>query len=305
MPAPYFFFTPLLAPSQAWAALQWESSEPEQTTLEDFLHCFASADAVRLTYRMPLLLRTPPAWLGRSEFIQNFDANQAIFLLPEAILNDNASLDDCRRLRLDGRHCALHAESAEGIRRLPPDAFDYLCLDAALVTEAGVATDSLKAQHPNLKLVAFNVPSHELFHQLACRGTDLCNGQFVTVPPVDDGKAPDLLRMKLLKLLTLVTQDAESREIEAIFREEPKLSYNLLRLVNSVAVGAKTTITSFHQAIAVLGRRQLQRWLQLLIYANQHGQDDSPNPLLQQAALRGRQMELLSQIGRASCRERV
>ena len=95
--------------------------------------------------------------------------------------------------------------------------------------------------------------------------------------PVD----ADTTRLKLLKLLSLVVQDADTREIEEIFRQEPKLSYNLLRLVNSVAVGPKTPITGFNQAITVLGRRQLQRWLQLLIYANQFGQAGQPNPLLQ------------------------
>ena len=67
-----------------------------------------------------------------------------------------------------------------------------------------------------------------------------------------------------------------------------------MRLVNSVAVGARTKISNFSQAIAILGRRQLQRWLQLLIYANNLADGNTPNPLMQLAAARGRQMELLS-----------
>jgi EAL and modified HD-GYP domain-containing signal transduction protein len=108
------------------------------------------------------------------------------------------------------------------------------------------------------------------------------------------GGQPDLARLKVLKLLSLVIKDADTSEIEEVFRQEARLSYNLLRLVNSVAVGAKTRISSFHQAIALLGRRQLQRWLQLLIYADQLTHANKPNPLLQLAAARGRQMELSS-----------
>jgi len=105
---------------------------------------------------------------------------------------------------------------------------------------------------------------------------------------------PDVLRMHVLQLLSLLTQDAETRELEQVFRQEPKLSYSLLRLVNSAALSLHTQITSFSQAITLLGRRQLQRWLQLLVYARQD-EDDQPNPLLQWAALRGRLMELAFQ----------
>ncbi|MBL0207879.1 MAG: hypothetical protein IPP84_07880 [Propionivibrio sp.] len=38
----------------------------------------------------------------------------------------------------------------------------------------------------------------------------------------------------------------------------------------------------------------MQRWLQLLIYANNLSDGNAPNPLMQLAAARGRQMELLS-----------
>jgi EAL and modified HD-GYP domain-containing signal transduction protein len=67
----------------------------------------------------------------------------------------------------------------------------------------------------------------------------------------------------------------------------------LLRLTNSVATGAKVRVNSLGQAINVLGRRQLQRWLQLLLYATPTA-GSFPNALLQLAATRGRLMELLA-----------
>lgn len=80
------------------------------------------------------------------------------------------------------------------------------------------------------------------------------------------------------------------------FSAKSRSLYNLLRLVNSVAVGARTRISNFSQAIAILGRRQLQRWLQLLIYANNLAEGNSWNPLMQLAATRGRLIELPLQI---------
>ncbi|MBK8317119.1 MAG: HDOD domain-containing protein [Betaproteobacteria bacterium] len=47
----------------------------------------------------------------------------------------------------------------------------------------------------------------------------------------------------------MVADDADTGKLEAIFRQEPKLSYNLLRLVNSAAIAPRNPITSFAQAI--------------------------------------------------------
>src|SRR5437763_5634428 len=99
-------------------------------------------------------------------------------------------------------------------------------------------------------------------------------------------------RKRLLTMLALLARDADSRELEAQLKQDPALSYHLLKLVNSAAFSCGTQITSFGQAISRIGRRQLQRWLQLLLYA-QHHPDGPPNLLLPLAAQRGALLEAL------------
>ena len=94
----------------------------------------------------------------------------------------------------------------------------------------------------------------------------------------------------LLKLLAQMTHDAETRDIEATLKHDPQLSVQLLRLVNSVAFSPNTRITSFAHAITLLGRRQLQRWLQLLLYASRAAGSQT-SPLMAAAALRASLME--------------
>jgi EAL and modified HD-GYP domain-containing signal transduction protein len=94
-------------------------------------------------------------------------------------------------------------------------------------------------------------------------------------------------------LLALVARDADAHELEAAIKQDPALSYQLLKLVNSVAFGLSRSIDSLSQALMALGRRQLQRWLQLLLYAHPESGGNRAAPLMPWAALRGALMENL------------
>jgi EAL and modified HD-GYP domain-containing signal transduction protein len=137
------------------------------------------------------------------------------------------------------------------------------------------------------------IASQNQFEAAKAQGAAWFSGAFIAHPPVIEGKK-DSSRATLLKLLTLIAEDADSAEIEMVFKREPELSFNLFRLVNSVSMGLKSKITTFNQAIMVLGRRQMQRWIQLMLYTRHQHANDAPNPLLQQAAMRARLMERLA-----------
>ncbi len=127
----------------------------------------------------------------------------------------------------------------------------------------------------------------------ACRelGFELFQGYYFARPTVIAGKKLSQSEMSLIRLLGLILDDAETPQLEGIFKQEPGLAMNLMRLTNSAASGLRQKITSLRHAITVLGRRQLQRWLQLLLFTNPAG--GGANPLLQLAATRGRFLELL------------
>lgn len=294
MPDPFFFFRPILAADCSWVALEWQSGALFSTPCSDLARCLRESGAAPLANMLPMVAPIDPACFEERSFIEEFGAHKVVFVLPSSSLENEQTLSRCKDLRTQGKHVGLHLDSAERLRKIPVAAYDYLWLDAAFARHELSGIDLIYAEDAGFWKIATNVGTHEMFGWLADKGFDWYDSHFLTARKPQPGKEPDLARLKLLKLFNLVNQDGDSREIEGIFREEPKLSYNLLRLVNSVAVGARTKISNFSQAIAILGRRQLQRWLRLLIYANNLADENAPNPLMQIAAARGRQMELLS-----------
>lgn len=293
MPSPFFFFRPILAHDRSWIAFDWQSGSPFSCDSANLTSCFIDADASSLADHLPLIVPVNLTNLEQKEFVEGFKTRQVVFLVPSESLENKRTLDRCRFLHGQGHRFAVQIDDVTFIRQVPTGVISYLWFDASFARRDLSAIDLAYIQDAGLKKIATNVDSHEMFGWLCGRGFDWSDSHFLTARNPYSGKEPDLTRLKLLKLLNLVKQDGDTRAIEEIFREEPKLSYNLLRLVNSVAVGARTKISSFSQAIAILGRRQLQRWLQLLIYANNLADGNAPNPLMQLAAARGRQMELL------------
>lgn len=144
-----------------------------------------------------------------------------------------------------------------------------------------------------VKLLAEKIDTQDMADYCKELGFDLFQGYFYAKPRLIEGKKLSPSEAALLRLLGLVSKDAESNEIENVLRNEPVLMLNLIRLTNSVGAGTRAKITSIRQAITVLGRRQLMRWIQLLLYTSVNNPDSKPSPLLITAATRARCMELL------------
>jgi EAL and modified HD-GYP domain-containing signal transduction protein len=170
---------------------------------------------------------------------------------------------------------------------------DVVKIDLKTTDPAQLAELARTVKQLGKKILAEKVDNREDMQRCHDLGFDLFQGYYFAKPVIIQGKKLDHSQLALLQLMNLVVSDAENSEIEAVFKQEPGLTINLLRLTNSVASGLPVRITSLRHAITLLGRRQLQRWLQLLLYTASAGR--GIHPLLQLAATRGRLMELLAE----------
>jgi EAL and modified HD-GYP domain-containing signal transduction protein len=229
-----------------------------------------------------------------SDMVELLPKDQVVLELLETIQIDDAIVERCRALKLQGFTLALD-DFVYDDRYLPLLALvDIIKVDLLLHTPDELRDVVTQLKRWPVKLLAEKVDSAEQANYCHALGFDFFQGYYFARPSVLTAKRADASQLALIQLLGLVLKDAETQHIEHIFKQHPNLTYNLMRLVNSVASGAHRSITSLSQAIMVLGRTQLQRWLQLLLYTLQSGAS-YPSPLLMLAATRGKMMELLAQ----------
>ena len=221
---------------------------------------------------------------GNDEIDALVPAEQIILRLPAAACIDEADCRAIAALRRLGFHLM-----ASGM----PSAEQKLCPDVESIAAACDDADVIGrlAAAPAGHHLALAVDAPLQFQRARQAGFSWLAGDYPLQPADTRQNGNGTRHALLLQLLTLISRDAESRAIEEVFKQDAHLSYQLLRLVNSVAFSLSNKITSFGQAIMLLGRRQLQRWLQLLLYARAEGGGKSP--LLPRAAARAALMERL------------
>ena len=230
-----------------------------------------------------------------SDVVEVLPTDKIVLEILETVDITPQIVDRCRDLKARGFTLALDDFVGHQDKYNPLlDLIEIVKVDVLPLGSAGLAkaTAELK-KWPRLRLLAEKVDSRDEAQHCHDLGFDLFQGYYFAKPVIIAGKKLGHSQLALVRLLALVLEDAETPELEAVFKHEPGLAINMMRLTNSVATGVSTRITSLRQAIMVLGRRQLQRWLQLLLYTNPQGSQVA-NPLLQLAATRGRLMELLA-----------
>ena len=94
---------------------------------------------------------------------------------------------------------------------------------------------------------------------------------------------------QIVRLLNLVRNNGDIRDIERVLKQDVALSYKLLRYINSAGFGLMCEIQSFRHAVSILGYDALNKWLSLLLVTA--SRDPSAPALMQTAIARGRFME--------------
>lgn len=206
-------------------------------------------------------------------------------------------LERCGELQRIGYEFSLSgiSEISEPVNQLLHLA-SYSKVDANVVLPSGSMPSLLsRLRSSHTKLIANRVESVEEKQRCTELGFDIFQGYYFAHPVIVEGRRLDASTQGLIRLINLTQNDGDLGKIESAFKSEPGLVINLLRLTNSAGAGLSVRVSSVRHAVTVVGLRQIQRWLTLLMFSHAGSSSNlTNNPLLQLAALRGCFMELLA-----------
>jgi c-di-GMP-related signal transduction protein len=229
-----------------------------------------------------------------SDAIALLPADKVVLELLESTVCDVEIQRRCLQLRALGFRLALDDfQGATDFNRGLLPMMDIVKVDIGGLPAAELDSLSRDLRTLNVIRLAERVETAAEFRHCADLGYHLFQGYHFARPEILSGRRLSSSHAALLRLMTMLQEDADIRRIEDVFKQNPALSLNLLRLANSAAMGRRQPLRSVANAIVVLGRRQLQRWLLLLMLATADQGQVSRPALLHLAATRGKMMELL------------
>ena len=145
------------------------------------------------------------------------------------------------------------------------------------------------------KLIAEKVETVLEYGEAMTGGFDYFQGFFFCEPSIVIGKDISGTKIQTLNLLReIYKQEMDFDRVEILIKQDPSLSYKLLRFINSVAFPLRFPIRSIRQAMALLGQKEMIKWVSLVALRNVGY--DKPDELIVTAVSRAKFCELMAGV---------
>lgn len=176
-----------------------------------------------------------------------------------------------------------------------------------LLQHASMVRVDLRVQNPSLlgamiaalkrqkkQVVADHVLDGKLHQACLKLGFDVFQGPHFSRPePLPAAEIPTSTAAALRLLALARDPNTPERELERVISADPGITYQLLRIVNSAALGGRG-ITSIPHALRLVGRNNVVRWLALASATSRTGKRGVDDELIRQTVQRARFCEQLA-----------
>lgn len=242
-------------------------------------------------------------------------SRQAFINMPESFLagrnpipfaSDRVVLEVLEHIRIDGDMLRGLTELRAQGYMLALDDFELTPQTRPLLQLASIVKLDVMGVDPKLvrsradmlrpfgvKLLAEKIETQEMLEECKKAGFDYFQGYFLSRPNIVKGAQMPANRLALLQLLARLNDpNIETPELEKIVERDVGLSYKLLRVINSAAVGMRSKVESVRHAMVMLGHKSIKHWATVISLA---AVDDKPYELVVVSLQRARFCQLLAQ----------
>lgn len=199
----------------------------------------------------------------------------------------------CRHLKEKGYMVVLddfvyHKASTEILKLV-----DMVKVDFIKTKEAERKAIAAQLAPMGVALLAEKVESYFDFKQAKDFGYQYFQGYFFGRPEIFTGRDIPGYTVNYLNMLREASRmEIDFDKMEQIFRRDVALSFKLLKFINSSFFGVRNKISSVRQALVMLGRKEILKWISLL--ALQNIAQEKPDEIVVLSLIRARFGELLA-----------
>jgi len=227
------------------------------------------------------------------DYVTLLPSAQTVVEILESVPPDDLVVAACQRLKEKGYLIALDDFVTSDPRTALTDLADIIKVDLRSISFDEAAAMVQRYGPWRCRMLAEKVETREEFIAAKQAGFLYFQGYFFRRPETLHTHEIPANQFHYMRMWQAVAQpELDVREIENVIKSEASLCYRLLRYLNSPVFGFGNEIHSVRHALAILGEREIRRWVRLVATLGA-GQDKS-SELVLSALVRARFCELLS-----------
>ena len=213
--------------------------------------------------------------------------------LTETFEKDPDVLEACRQLKEKGYMVVLDDfvfyKNSDALIKVA----DMVKVDFVATKEVERKSIAQRIKPFGVSLLAEKVESYFDFKQAKELGYEYFQGYFFGRPEVFSGRDIPGYTVNYLNMLREASRsEIDFDKLEQIFRRDVALSFKILKFINSAFFGVRNKVSSVRQALVLLGRKEILKWVSLL--ALQNIAQDKPDEVEVLSLIRARFGELLA-----------
>jgi len=192
----------------------------------------------------------------------NEEPSQIVFILDKRIRPEPSVLARMKRfIELGFRFAIIYQNNMEDIKGFAPCA-DFVFLRVSpvqLVSQARL----VQKEFPQTTVIAADIEEQPLFDKIKHSSIDLFDGPFykIHIPSAAKQNALTPLKVNYIQLLNIVNkEDFDFQNFTRTVRQDMALAVQFMKLVNTAST-ARQDIKNLNQAAAMLGQREIRKWV--------------------------------------------